>query len=194
MDALRTWQWRVLSGLPISFFLLAVLHYLNQGRPFELLWMCHVGNLILGLAALARSRFWVTFSAIGVVTGFPYWIIDFAVTGFSSLPSTTAHVGGFLCSLLLLHFLRTHPRRTIWSYTLVWYLLLQQVVRVVAPLGTNANLADWSQVYGRELFSSYSQFWVATTLLAVVSLWSVHRILLRQFSMKAGKSDAANSC
>jgi len=109
------------------------------GHPEHLLWMCHVGALLVATGLLAHAA---TVNAIGthwLVVGLPLWLADLA-RGAEFFPtSILTHVGGLLLGLIALRALGM-PRGAWWT-SAVALVALAAVGRALTPADDDVNLA-----------------------------------------------------
>jgi hypothetical protein len=126
--------------------LLGVLLYVGHagrrallGHPEHLLWMCHVGALLVATGLLAQAA---TVNAIGthwLVVGLPLWLADLA-RGAEFFPtSILTHVGGLLLGLIALRALGV-PRGAWWT-SAVALVALAAASRALTPADDDVNLA-----------------------------------------------------
>jgi hypothetical protein len=108
------------------------------GHPEHLLWMCHVGALLVATGLLARAA---TVNAIGthwLVLGVPLWLADLA-RGAEFFPtSLLTHVGGLVLGLLGLRALGL-PRGAWWTSAGA-LVLLAALGRALTPAVDDVNL------------------------------------------------------
>jgi len=125
--------------------LLGVLFYAGHagrrallGHPEHLLWMCHVGALLVATGLLAQAA---TLNAIGtqwLITGVPLWLADLA-RGSEFFPTTLlTHVGGLLLGLLGVRVLGL--ARGAWWKSAAALLLLTALGRALTPAADDVNL------------------------------------------------------
>jgi len=89
----------VLGSAAIVFFIAHAATWLLRGAPANLLWACHLGCLLVGVAVLAGRP---ALSAIGVhwlVLGNILWGINLAGGGEFIFTSQLTHLGGLLIGL-----------------------------------------------------------------------------------------------
>ncbi len=153
---------------------------IELGEPGHILWMCHLSNLILALGFFLAWPLLVRISIPWLLFGLPLWIWDMAQMGLTGgLSSFGTHIGGLLVGLFALSKMSYDSKS--WLYALVWYLVVQQVCRMVTPVELNVNIAH-KVYYGWEtMFAAYWQYWLVTTLTAGVFLWLIGLLLLKLF-------------
>jgi hypothetical protein len=109
------------------------------GHPEHLLWMCHVGVLMIATGLLARAA---SLNALGtewLVAGVPLWLADLAAGGEFVPTSVFTHGGGLVLGLAGLRCLGL-PRGVWWKSALV-LVALAAVSRLVTPAYDDVNLA-----------------------------------------------------
>lgn len=172
-----TIQARLVGFLPLSFFLIHSFYYLRHGGLSHMLWMCNIGNLLLGLGLLFDQPTLIRVAVFWLIPGLPLWIWFMAIRGGWLLTSSLAHVGGLIVGLFALTKVRTG--RHTWLYATAWFLMIQQVCRLMTPAELNVNVAHRIFSGWETVFSTYGQFWIATTLAVVCGSWLLGFILLK---------------
>jgi len=108
------------------------------GHPEHLLWMCHVGALLVATGLLAQVA---GINAIGtqwLMAGVPLWLADLA-RGSEFFPTTLlTHVGGLLLGLVGLRTLGLP--HGVWWKSAAALVLLAALSRVVTPAVDDVNL------------------------------------------------------
>jgi len=172
-----TTRFRLLGFLPLTFFLAQALHYWQIDQWGHLLWMCNVGNLLLAAGLFLDQPMMIRVAVIWSIPGFFIWLryvvtewFHYTTLDWSAVTSgTLAHVGGLVVGLIVLR--RVRADRQAWIYSVVWYLAIQLLSRLVTAAELNVNVSH--QIYegwqGR--FSSYFKFWVVLTIAVAACLW-----------------------
>lgn len=177
----QTIRFRLLGLIPLLLFLARLRDLIGTGDPGHILWMCHLSNLVLALGLFFAWPLLVRISIPWLALGLPLWIWNMTLVGISGrLTSFGTHIGGLLIGLYALSKMRSHGKT--WPYSLILYLLVQQICRVITPAELNVNIAHKMHYGGDIFFSAYWQYWVATTVMAGVFLWLVGLLLLKIFS------------
>lgn len=174
-----TWRFRLLGLLPLAFFALHGNYYLERGELANMLWMCNISNLLLGVGLLLAQPVLIWAAVIWLIPGLPLWFYYVVLRGGWLWTSTVSHVGGLAVGLVALA--RVRADRKAWVYGLVWFLLVQQVSRMFTPPEWNINVAHIVYAGWEAQFTSYWMFWVATTAVTVAGLWVLGFILLKLF-------------
>lgn len=146
-------------------------HHVADLHPENLLWVCHVGALLVGLGLIWGLP---TANAIGflwLTVGLVLWVIDM-VSGGQFLPtSTLTHVGGLLIAVYGLVVFGMP--KNVWWKALAGILIMQQISRWTTPPESNVNLSfgvwagweDWFHSYHSYMLILYS---VAAVLFLVI--------------------------
>ena len=121
---------RWLGALPLIFFAARVVEYVWIARtPEQILWCCHISNLLLGLGLLFHHRRSVRIAALWILVGLPPWALDMVLTGLITPVSLLSHLGGAVIALVALRRVGVSGRD--WLPALVYFLLLQQLTRLL---------------------------------------------------------------
>jgi hypothetical protein len=172
-------EFRLFGLLPLIFFAAHFLHYLKVGGLANMLWLCHVSSLLLAAGLFLNRPVLIRVATFWMITGLFIWICYVVAGGEWILTSLFIHVGGVIVGLVALHIVRAD--RTAWLYALAWFLLVQQVSRMVAPTELNVNVAH--RVYDGmdKYFSAYWQYWLASTMGVAIGLWMLGVTLWKMF-------------
>ncbi len=178
----RARRFRLLGLLPLLFFLARVIEYVIIAKtPEQILWSCHISNLLLAVGLFAAQPWLIRLAAFWQLIGLPLWAMDMALTGLVTTVSVFSHLGGVAVSLYALRQVRA--ARGSWVPALVFFLVLQQLTRwLTAPTPySNVNVAHFAYGPWQHWFVNYGSYWLANTALAIVSLWLIEFILLCVF-------------
>ncbi len=180
----QTMRFRLLGLLPLSFFLARVIEYVRVGTPEHIMWCCHISNLLLALGIFFAQPHLIRVAAFWLIVGVPPWIADMAFSGLITPVSIYSHLGGFVVALVGLSQVRTKPWS--WVSSLIYFLVLQQLTRLVTPPNPymNVNVAHFAYGPWKDLFSSYWKYWVVNSFLTGLSLWIIEFVMLRIFPEK----------
>ncbi|HXG64369.1 MAG TPA: hypothetical protein VNO70_04630 [Blastocatellia bacterium] len=169
-------RFRLLGILPLIFFFFHALFYWRHGGLAHLLWMCNTGNLLLSGGLLFGSPLLIRVAGIWLIPGLLLWGWFVVMQGGWLLTSGFAHIGGLAVGLLAMS--RVRADNSTWLYALGWYLLLQQVSRMVTAPELNVNVAHRIYDGWEQTFRGYWEFWLATTVTVAVGLWLLGALLL----------------
>jgi hypothetical protein len=175
-------RYRLLGLLPLLFFLVQTIHYWRYGGMGNLLWMCNVGNVLLGVGLLLGHRELIRAAAIWTIPGLGVWIHYVLLASGFYFSTTLAHVGGIIVGLVALR--RVRMDKLAWLYAFGWYLLTQLAARLFSSSQLNVNVAHRIQTGWETVFSSYWKFWVVMTLVAAALTWALGRALALLWPVK----------
>ncbi len=169
---------RIWAVIPLILFGLKAWQYWPRGDIYQLLWFCNVSNLLLAAAIFFKVRNLVFICAALLTIGLPIWVFDFMVNGDFHVFSVFTHVVspalGFLVALRL-----GWSSHVIWQ-TLLYYLALQLLARLLTPAALNINVAFAIYAPVQKLFPN---FWLYSSAnLAGLAAFAavVHRLLQRR--------------
>jgi hypothetical protein len=168
-------RFRLLGILPLIFFLVQTIHYWRYGGMGNLLWICNVGNVLLGVGLLLGRREMIRAAAIWTIPGLGIWIRYVLLASGFYFSTTLAHVGGIAIGLIALR--RVRMDRLAWIYAFAFSLLTQLASRVLTSPELNVNVAHRVQPGWENLFNSYWKFWLVLALTTAAVLWVIGRVL-----------------
>lgn len=124
-------------------------HVLN-GRPAEVLWVCHLGALFVGIGILLSSPVVNGIGTLFLCIGTPLWVMYLAGGGEFYPTSTFPHLGGLAIGLYGVRRLGI-PSGT-WSKAVAALITLILLCRLVTPASANVNVAfavypGWEKVF-----------------------------------------------
>ncbi len=175
--------YRLLGLVPLLIYLLHFWRNWGLGHPGHGLWMCHVSNLALAFGLMLPQPVLVRVAVIWSIPGIPLWIMDMMRTGEMPVITFFSHLGGPVIGLAGLAQVRAD--RYMWLYGTGWYLLIQQVCRMVTAPELNVNVAHTMYEGWDRLFGAYWQYWLFTTASAALTLWVVNVILMKVMPPRA---------
>lgn len=183
--------WRLLGFIPLSFFIARLIYFSNHGGMSQILWMCHISNLILGLGLLLNWPILVGISAYWLTLAIPFWIVDVIGFGMEGLTSLATHAGGTIIALFALS--KIDPPRRIWGYALAWYLILQVISHFFTPPALNINAAHAVYRGWEPFFNNYLYYWLLVTLSAGLAVYLMDMITLHLYDRhrKAGRHEVS---
>jgi len=187
----QTFRFRLLGILPLCFFIARAIEYAAVAKtPEQILWSCHISNLILAAGMFLGNPFLIRVAVFWLILGVPPWILDAVVSGLIKVVSIFSHLGGVIVAIIAIR--QVGAKRGSWIPSLVYFVILQQITRLLTEPGpyTNVNVAHFA--YGQwVLFSSYWKYWVVNTLLVAVTLFIIEFVLLRLFPHQAKPAPVA---
>ena len=124
-------------------------HILN-GRPEEVLWVCHLGSALVGVGLLRSSAAMNGIGTLFLCMGTPLWVMYLAGGGEFYPTSCFPHLGGLAIGLYGVRRLRL-PSGAWWK-AVVALVSLILVCRLVTPAQANVNVAfaiypGWERVF-----------------------------------------------
>jgi hypothetical protein len=168
-------RFRLLGILPLIFFLFQTIHYWRYGGMGNLLWICNVGNVLLGAGLLLGHRRLIRAAAIWTIPGLGIWIRYVLLASGFYFSTTLAHVGGIAVGLIALS--RVRVDRFAWVYAFTWSLVTQLAARLLTSPDLNVNLAHRIQPGWENIFSSYWKFWLVLAGATALVLWIIGKLL-----------------
>jgi hypothetical protein len=182
IPAQNTLRFRLLGLLPLLFFLARVFEYVYKAKtPEQILWSCHISNLMLALGIFLNLPWLIRIAAFWQILGLPPWIIDMVASKLVTPVSVFSHLGGCIVAILALWVVRA--KRGSWLPSLAYFVILQQITRFLTVPGpyTNVNVAHFAYGGMKDLFGSYWTYWLANTAVAAVVLWAMDWALAKLF-------------
>jgi len=177
----QTLRFRLLGILPLLFFIARAIEYAVIARtPEQILWSCHISNLMLAVGIFLANRFLIRVAVFWLILGVPPWILDMAWSHLITPVSIFSHLGGVIVAIVAIR--QMGAKRGSWIPSLVYFVVLQQITRLLTEPGpyTNVNVAHFA--YGNwVVFTSYWKYWVVNTALVAVTLFVIEVVLLRFF-------------
>ncbi|MGH9940023.1 MAG: hypothetical protein ACREAM_27590 [Blastocatellia bacterium] len=181
----RTLRFRLLGILPLCFFIARAIEYMVVAKtPEQMLWSCHISNLMLAVGMFMGNPFLIRVAVFWLILGVPPWIIDMVWSKQITVIRIFSHLGGFIVAIVAIR--QVGAKRGIWIPSLIYFALLQQITRLLTEPGpyTNVNVAHFA--YGQwVLFASYWKYWVVNTSLVAVTLIVIEFVLLWLFPHQA---------
>lgn len=175
-------RFRLLCILPLLFFLARVIEYVfNAKTPEQILWSCHISNLMLAVGILLCNPWLIRIAAFWQILGLPPWIIDMVVSKLVTPVSIFSHLGGVTVALIALWVVRA--KRGSWLPSLIYFVILQQITRLLTVPGpyTNVNVAHFAYGGMKDWFGSYWTYWLANTAAVLVTLWMLDWVFAKLF-------------
>jgi hypothetical protein len=182
----QTLRFRLLGFLPLCFFLARAIQYMVVMKtPEQMLWSCHISNLMLAAGLFMGNPFLIRVAVFWLILGVPPWIADMVWSRIITVVSIFSHLGGFIVAIMAIR--QVGGKRWSWIPSLVYFVILQQVTRFVTHPGpyTNVNVAHFAYGPMKDWFASYWTYWAANTSAVALLLIIIEFVLLRMFPTKA---------
>ena len=182
----RTERFRLLGFAPLLFFLARVIEYLVVAKtPEQILWSCHISNLMLAIGMFFAQPFLIRIAVFWLILGLPPWILDMVVTKLITPVSIFSHLGGFVIAIIAIR--QVGAKQGSWFPSLIYFLVLQQITRLLTKPGpyTNVNVAHFAYGPWQGLFASYWKYWVVNTALTMAILGIIDFILAKVFPQRS---------
>lgn len=181
-------RFRLLGVLPLLFFAAQAVHYWRIGQIGQMLWMCNIGNLLLAAGLLFEQVTFIRAAVLWMIPGLLVWLLYVVFAWGVFFASTLAHVGGLIIGLIAIR--RVGMTRRSWRYGLAWFFVMQFLSRFLTPVEFNVNVSQRIEEGWQKTFSSYWQFWIVLSLLAVAIMWVLGMVLYKAWPAEPGKSGA----
>jgi hypothetical protein len=179
----KTMWFRSLGLLPLILFVARFVAYLQLGQPSQMLWMCHLANLILAIGLFLANPMIIRLSVLLLIFGIPPWVVDMFVIKIVTPVSIASHLGGTIVGLLAIAKVRAHSRS--WLAALLSFIVVQIISHFVTPPEFNINTAHRVYDIWKDTVSSYWVYWVISTSVIGIALWAIEWVLLRLFPQRA---------
>src|SRR5215467_2524094 len=101
----QTLRFRLLGFLPLCFFIVRGIEYIIVAKtPEQMLWSCHISNLMLAAGLFMGSPFLIRVAVLWLILGVPPWILattmEMAWLKPVTLVSIFSHLGGFIVAVI----------------------------------------------------------------------------------------------
>jgi|SRR5262245_29307574 len=182
----QTLRFRLLGFLPLCFFLARAIEYMVVAKtPEQMLWSCHISNLMLVAGLFLGNPFLIRVAVFWLILGVPPWIADMLWSKLVTPVSIFSHLGGFIVAMVAIR--RVGAKRGSWIPSLIYFVILQQITRLVTEPGpyTNINVAHFAYGPMKEWFTSYWTYWAVNTSAVALTLIIIEFILVRLFPIRA---------
>ncbi|MBI5517873.1 MAG: hypothetical protein HY909_29145 [Deltaproteobacteria bacterium] len=145
-----------------------------HGRPEDLLWMCNVSALLVGVGLARGAPGPLSIGLSWLATGTPLWLAD--LLGGGELVPTTLLTHGVAFGLGLWGASRLPwPAGSAWR-SLAAMAALQQLCRWVTPPRANINIAHRIHPGMDRYFHSYTGYWLACTVAFATAFGAVEAL------------------
>ena len=184
-----TWQtsrFRLLGFLPLCFFIARAIEYAAIAKtPEQMLWSCHVSNLMLAVGLFLGNPLLIRIAVFWQILGLPPWIMDAVVSGMIKWVSIFSHLGGSVVAIIAIR--QVGAKRWSWIPALIYFVVLQQITRLVTDPGpyTNVNVAHFGYGPMKDWFTVYWKYWAVNTSIVALTLIMIEFVFLWLFPIKA---------
>src|SRR5215813_13570585 len=186
----RTLRFRLLGFLPLCFFLARGIEYIVVAKtPEQMLWSCHISNLMLAAGLFMGTPFLIRVAVFWQILGLPSWMIANTMQHLwlepTTLVSIFSHVGGVIVSIIAIR--RIGAKQWIWIPSLIYFLILQQITRLLTVPGpyTNVNVAHFAYGAMKDWFPVYWKYWLVNTSVVALTLIILEFLFMWLFPTKA---------
>jgi hypothetical protein len=186
----QTLRFRLLGFLPLCFFIARGIQYMVIAKtPEQMLWSCHISNLMLAAGLFMGNPFLIRVAVFWQILGLPPWAYANTVVGLWFKPETLvsifSHLGGAIVAIIAI--LKVGAKRLSWIPSLLYFVILQQITRLLTDPGpyTNVNVAHFGYGPMKDWFASYWTYWAVNTLAVTILLIIIEFVLLRLFPTRA---------
>jgi hypothetical protein len=155
----------------VAFYAAHATTYLLRRQPENLLWVCHLGALAVGVGLIAGWPTWNAVGAFWLVLGVPLWIYDLSRGGEFIATSTLTHGGGLAVGAFGLRRIGL-PRGAWWKATAA-LAGANLLCRAVTPPGENVNLAHAVYRGWESAFPSHFVYLVCLLALFAAVAWAL---------------------
>ncbi|MBI4852452.1 MAG: hypothetical protein HY819_11715 [Acidobacteria bacterium] len=170
----------LLSICSFIFFLAHLVYRINQGRVYEILWLCHISNLTLFLAILLHNKRLVSIAVLWLTIGSVCWLVDLFIFKDISISSTIAHIGGLTVALIVISYFKI--AKYSWIDAFIFGLFIQQLCRFFTPEKFNVNVAHTIYPGMDKFFSIYWHYWLFNSITMAFCLFLINFILRKILS------------
>jgi len=182
----QTSRFRLLGLLPLCFFIARAIEYVAIAKtPEQMLWSCHVSNLMLAVGMFLGNPLLIRVAVFWQILGLPPWIMDAVVSGMIKTVSIFSHLGGSIVAIIAIR--QVGAKRWSWVPSLIYFVVLQQITRLLTDPGpyTNVNVAHFAYGPMKDWFAVYWKYWVVNTSIVALTLIILEFVFLWLFPIKA---------
>ena len=171
-------HYRLVGVLPLIFFGLHTAYHVGKGDPENMLWGCHLSNLLIGMGLLTSRPAVLAVGLLWLSVGVPLWIgLLIGTPDEFSITSMLTHVGGAVVGIWAVCRMNW-PRGTWWKAWLV-IPLLQLVCRFTTPPAANVNISHEVWKGWGKTFPSYPVYLILLLGITAVIFAVVEQGFLR---------------
>ena len=182
----QTLRFRLLGFLPLCFFIARGIQYIAIAKtPEQILWSCHVSNLMLAAGLFMGNPFLIRIAVFWQILGLPPWLVDMLWSGIITAVAIFSHLGGAIVAIVAAR--QVGAKQGTWIPSLIYFVVLQQITRFLTDPGpyTNVNVAHFAWGPMKDWFASYWAYLAVNTLAVALLLIIIEFALLRLFPTRA---------
>ena len=147
-------RYRLVGVLPLIFFGLHTAYHVGKGDPENMLWGCHLSNLLIGVGLLTSRPAVLAVGLLWLSVGVPLWIgLLIGTPDEFSITSMLTHVGGAAVGIWAMRQV-SWSRGTWWKAWLA-ILLLQLICHYTTSPEANVNISHDVWKGWEKTFPSY---------------------------------------
>jgi hypothetical protein len=180
-----SWKRIILGCAAIVFYMAHAATWLLRGAPANLLWTCHLGCLLAGIAILADIPFLNAVSIHWLVLGNILWMINLAGGGEFICTSQLTHLGGLLIGLWYAR--RSGFPRGSWLMALAGIAALHVLSGFVTPARENINLAFRVFAGWEKIFPDFHVYRLFLLALSAALFYALERAIRRWWIKQGGQ-------
>ena len=184
LDPVQLFELRLGGVAVLIIFLATLVIYRDQGDWGDILWACHVANLMLGVGMLLNIPFVIQLAALLIIPGTAVWITE-VILGDSNTPiSTLAHLGGAIIAVYAVYLVGIRGGVTLYAFGFT--MILQHISRFITPERLNVNMGTQIWPPWDAVFSVYWKYWVFTSLVCLICIFITELLLVYFFPLRYG--------
>jgi hypothetical protein len=172
-------RYRLLGLVPLTFFILNLVHHVKRGEGAEILWLCNLDNLLLAAGLIFDKPLLLRIAILWLIPGFPLWLIESYRHHELPFASILAHFGALIFGLFFLR--RVGMKSRTWIAALIYAIGIQLLSRFVTPPALNINVAFKMYPGWENTFDRYWKFWLFISLESAAFLFLLALLLSRKF-------------
>lgn len=185
-DKQSTPYFRYISLLPFVFFLGQIYRYYPDGLS-NMLWMCNINNLLLGIALWFRIDWLIRLTAIWTIPGVVIWVLFDVIINHIVLSSFLAHICTFFVAFYAVN--KIGASRQMALHAIIWHFILQTLCRFITPPEFNVNVSHSVHGVLSKTFDAYWKFWLVSMVVVIVGMFILQWVLLQLFPEKNSTSN-----
>lgn len=170
-----------LGAAAVCFYAVHAGQYLYRRQPENLLWICHLGSLLVGVALLTRQG---TLNAIGtlwLLVGLPLWVYDLTRGSTALWTSILTHLGGPVIGLIGVRKLGVPTG--MWWKSLAGLAPVYLLSRWLTPPAENINLSHAIYPGSERHFPNYLSYVLSLAALYAISA-GLFQVVARRLGCK----------